>query len=202
MSKKVKTRDLAESRKVILSVAFREIFARGFQGVSIDDIVKKTPYSKGAFYHQFATKWDLGYALVEEVISPMILERWIDPLKNYDDPIEGVLIQLQRLIGDVDLKLLRLGCPLNNLVQEMSPIDKGFQMRLEKALGLWVDRLDKQFKRGQKNGYIKKTVATRDLAYFVVMAHEGFYGIIKGMNSKEVFPALLNSLENYLYSVK
>ena len=79
-----KTRNLEQSRKEILDVAFIEVFKLGFQGVSIDDIVKKTSMTKGAFYHHFPTKLDFGYALVEDVITPMIIERWIKPLENYE----------------------------------------------------------------------------------------------------------------------
>ena len=60
----VKKRDLEKSRKEILAVAFFEVFTHGFQGVSVDDIVKKTSMTKGAFFHHFRTKLDLGYALV------------------------------------------------------------------------------------------------------------------------------------------
>ncbi|HWU44038.1 MAG TPA: TetR/AcrR family transcriptional regulator, partial [Bdellovibrio sp.] len=143
MKKKTKVRDLEASRKEILQATFLEVFAHGFQGVSIDDIVKKTKLTKGALYHQFPTKLDLGYALVEEVITPMILERWIQPLENFENPIDGILHQLQKNIGDVEPSLLKLGCPLNNLVQEMSPIDRGFKKRLSAALNLWIDETEK-----------------------------------------------------------
>jgi TetR/AcrR family transcriptional repressor of nem operon len=200
-SKRIKTRNLEESRKTILQVAFIEVFSKGFQGVSIDEIVGKTPYTKGAFYNHFPTKMDLGYALVEDVISPMIIERWIEPVKKYENPIEGILAQLQSLIGDVDLKQLRLGCPLNNLVQEMSPVDRGFHKRLKKALLLWIDEMDLQLKRGQKNGFLKSDVKTKNAAYFIVMAHEGFFGTIKGIDDKAAFDALVSSLKIYLRAI-
>lgn len=198
---KSKTRNLEESRKAILKVAFMEVFSRGFQGVSIDDIVNKTEYTKGAFYHQFPTKLDLGYALVEEVITPMIIERWIKPLRAHKNPIDGILKQLQTLIGDVDIKTLRLGCPLNNLVQEMSPVDAGFKRRLEKSLRFWIDEMDLQLQRGKKNGYLKSSVNTKSAAYFIVMAHEGFFGTIKGINEPVVYDSLLESLKIYLRAI-
>jgi TetR/AcrR family transcriptional repressor of nem operon len=200
-TKQIKTRNLEESRKTILQVAFLEVFAKGFQGVSIDEIVKKTPYTKGAFYNHFPTKLDLGYALVEDVISPMIIERWIEPIKKFQNPLEGILVQLQSLIGDVDLKLLRLGCPLNNLVQEMSPIETGFHKRLKKTLLLWIDQIDLQLQRGQQNGFLKKDVKTKSAAYFIVMAHEGFFGTIKGTNDKASFNALMASLKIYFRAI-
>ena len=191
------TRDLEKSRKEILSVAFMEVFTKGFQGVSIDDIVKKTSMTKGAFYHHFPTKLDFGYALVEEVISPMIIDRWITPLESYDNPLNGILKQMKTLIGDAPPAHLKLGCPLNNLVQEMSAVDKGFHKRLQTALNLWIDETEKHLKRAKSNGYLKKDVNTQQVAQFVVMAHEGFYGMLKGLDDPKAFHAMYNSLEKY-----
>ena len=192
-----KTRDLEKSRKEILEIAFMEVFTRGFQGVSVDDIVKKTSLTKGAFYHQFPTKLDLGYALVEEVISPMILERWIGPLENFQNPLDGILKQMKNLIGKTDPAILKLGCPLNNLVQEMSPVDAGFKRRLQTALTLWIDQTDIHLRRAKKAGFIKPEVNTRHVAHFVVMAHEGVYGMLKGLDDPKVFDALYDSMKRY-----
>ena len=197
-----KTRDLERTRKEILDAAFMEVFGRGFQGVSIDDIVKKTSLTKGAFYHIFPTKLDLGYALVDEVIKPMIIERWIHPLNEYENPLEGILKQLKTLIGKAPAEELKLGCPLNNLVQEMAPVDEGFHERLQIALNLWISEMDKQLKRAQKEGFIKKDINTRQVAHFVVMAHEGFYGMLKGLSDKRAFDALYDSLRIYFEAIQ
>lgn len=196
-----KSRDLERSRKEILEVAFMEVFTNGFQGVSIDDIVAKTKLTKGAFYHQFPTKLDMGYALVDEVIKPMIIERWIKPLESYENPLDGILAQMKTLIGEADPKHLKLGCPLNNLVQEMSPIDKEFHKRLQIALNLWIDEMEKQLKRAKKSGYLKSDVNTKQVAHFVVMAHEGFYGMLKGLDDPQIFSALYASMKQYFKTI-
>lgn len=197
-----KTRDLEKSRKEILEAAFSEIFTRGFQGVSIDDIVKKTSLTKGAFYHQFPTKLDLGYALVEEVIAPMIIERWITPLANEKNPLKGILKQMKTLIGDSDPQLLRYGCPLNNLVQEMSPIDAGFRKRLRTALNLWIDELEKELRRAQAAGQLRADAHTHRIATFIVMSHEGFYGMLKGINDPSTFQSLYESMKAYFETLQ
>jgi len=196
------TRNLERSRQEILDVAFFEVFTRGFQGVSVDDIVKKTSLTKGAFYHHFPTKLDLGYALVEEVISPMILDRWITPLENYENPLKGILKQMKLLIGDADPEQLKWGCPLNNLVQEMSPVDDGFRQRLQTALNLWIDKMEEQFRRAKKAGYLREDVNTRHAAHFIVMSHEGFYGMLKGLNDPRAFQALYDSLKRYFQTIE
>jgi TetR/AcrR family transcriptional repressor of nem operon len=198
----VKTRDFEKSRKEILDVAFFEVFKNGFQGVSVDDIVKKTSLTKGGFYHHFPTKLDLGYTLVDEVIKPMIIDRWIAPLEKNKNPLQGILKLLKLHIGETDPENLKLGCPLNNLVQEMAPIDQGFQQRLQTALNLWIDETDIQLIRAKKNGFIKSDVNTRQVAHFIVMAHEGFYGMLKGLNDPRAFPALYDSLKRYFKTIE
>lgn len=182
-------------------MAFQEIYARGFQGVSVDDIVAKTSLTKGAFYHQFPTKLALGYALVEEVLSPMIIERWIKPLESYENPLEGIMRQMRELIGKSDPASLKLGCPLNNLVQEMAPVDAGFKKRLKAALELWIDEMDKQLRRAKKAGYIKADVNTRQAAHFIVMAHEGFFGMLKGLDDPRAFDVLFESMKRYFATI-
>lgn len=197
-----KTRDLEKSRKEILEVAFAEVFQHGFQGVSVDDIVKKTSMTKGAFYHHFPTKLELGYALVDDVIKPMIIDRWVKPLENYENPLEGILQRIKVLIGKAPAGELKLGCPLNNLVQEMAPLDSKFKARLQVALNLWISEMDKQLKRAKKSGYLKSDVNTRQVAHFVVMAHEGFYGMLKGLEDPRAFEALFDSLKRYFQTLK
>lgn len=197
-----KTRDLERSRKEILDAAFKEIYARGFQGVSVDDIVAKTTLTKGAFYHQFPTKLDLGYALVDEVIKPMIIERWVRPLDQYENPLDGILKQMELLIGKASPAELKLGCPLNNLVQEMAPVDKGFHKRLQEALNLWISEMEVHLRRAKKNGYLKSDVDTKKVAHFVVMAHEGFYGMLKGLNEPKAFDALFDSMKRYFSTLR
>jgi AcrR family transcriptional regulator len=196
-----KARNLEATRMEILQAAFGLVFQRGFQGVSVDDIVKETQYTKGAFYHLFPTKLDLGYALVDEVIKPMVIDRWISPLADYDNPLQGILAQMQRLIGDVDPAILKFGCPLNNLVQEMAPIDPGFEERLKTALHLWIERMEEHLLRGKSAGFIHSAVNTREAAYFVVMAHEGFYGMIKGVGVEGAFDALYRSMTIYFRAI-
>ncbi len=199
--KPLKTRNLEKTRKQILDVTFLEVFRNGFQGVSIDDIVAKTKLTKGALYHQFPTKLDLGYALVDEVITPMIIERWITPLESYENPLEGILQQMDEKIGKSNPNHLKLGCPLNNLVQEMAPVDKGFKTRLQKALNLWIEETEKHLVRAKRDRFLRAEVNTRELAHFIVMAHEGFYGIIKGLDDPYAFKAIFNSLKSYIQTV-
>jgi TetR/AcrR family transcriptional repressor of nem operon len=196
-----KRRNLEQSRQEILDAAFLEVYTRGFQGVSVDDIVRKTSHTKGAFYHHFPTKLDLGYALVDDVLTPMIVARWIAPLEVYENPLEGIARQMQRLIGEAGPSALRTGCPLNNLVQEMAPVDRGFRDRLRAALELWIDGVARHLRRGQRAGFVRKDVNAHQAAQFIVLLHEGTFGMLKGLGNPRAFRPLFAPAKAYLQSI-
>jgi len=195
-------RDPVQTRKQILDTAFWEVYKNGFQGVSIDDIVAKTTVTKGAFFHYFPTKNDLGYAIVDEVLTQAMIERWVDPLAAYKNPLQGILTTLRKFIDDATEESMGLGCPLNNLIQEMSSVDPIFRQKLNAVLEAWIEGIEKYLKKAQKDGYLKKDANPRREAEFIVMVHEGAFGMTKSFRDKKVFGSFYESLKKYLYSVQ
>lgn len=195
-----RSRDPERTRTHILEVASREIYERGFQGVSIDQIIKKTNVTKGAFFHYFSTKSHLGYALVDEILREMVLDRWIRPLAAYKNPVQGILKRFKILTDAMSDENLVRGCPLNNLTQEMSSVDPLFREKLKAVMTLWIDETEKYLKKAQINGYLKKTVNTRQLAEFIVATEEGAFGMVKSMDDRKIYSSLYDSLRVYLLS--
>ncbi len=194
-------RDPEKTRTRILDVAFDEIYHHGFQGVSINEIVAKTNLTKGAFFHYFSTKNDLGYAIVDEMLKEMILQRWIRPLAAYKNPVQGVVRRFRKIIESTPDDQLPLGCPLNNLTQEMSSVDPVFREKLLAVMMLWIAETEKYLKKAQYEGYLSRKANPRQVAEFVVMVEEGSFGMVKNLRDKRVFWSLFDSLRQYLESV-
>ena len=57
------TRKPENTRRKILEAAFAEFYKNGFQGGSINHIVEEAGATKGALFHHFKGKNDLGYAV-------------------------------------------------------------------------------------------------------------------------------------------
>ena len=51
------------TRRKILEAAFAEFYANGFQGGSLNHIVEVAGTTKGALFHHFDSKQQLGYTL-------------------------------------------------------------------------------------------------------------------------------------------
>jgi hypothetical protein len=55
----------------------------------------------------------------------MIAAQWVAPLVESDDVLETIAVQFERGIEALRAQRPILGCPLNNLAQEMNPLDAG-----------------------------------------------------------------------------
>src|ERR1041385_1048651 len=112
------------TRDKILTAAFEEFYRQGFQGGSLNHIVEKAGITKGALFHHFKGKQELGYAVLDEVIGPLLRERWIAPITGSADPLAALQNAFRHYVHqDLESGHYVQGCPLNNLAQEMSPLD-------------------------------------------------------------------------------
>ncbi len=178
--------------------AFCEIHRQGFQAASIANILQDTGLTKGALYHHFPTKQALGLAVIDEVIKGNLEELIFKRLRESDRPVEMLLEIIATIDKKVPSDFVMLGCPLNNLMQEMSPLDKLFQEQLNGVLGIWKKTVEDALKRGQKQGEIRADVDYKAAALFVVSAWEGCIGVAKSMQSPKAFGVCMKQLHGYV----
>src|SRR5512139_1148986 len=140
------------TRDKILHSAFCEIHRQGFQAASIANILQDTGLTKGALYHHFPTKQALGLAVIDEVIKQRLEGLIFKRLRESGKPVETLLDIIATIHKKVPSDFVMLGCPLNNLMQEMSALDELFQQQLSGVLGIWQETVEEALKRGQKAG--------------------------------------------------
>lgn len=186
------------TREKLLQSAFCEIHRQGFQAASIANILQDTGLTKGALYHHFPTKQALGLAVIEEVIKERLEGLIFKPLRESERPVEMLLEIIATIDKKVPSDFVMLGCPLNNLMQEMSPLDELFQERLGGVLGVWQKTVEGALKRGQKQGEIRAEVDYKAAALFVVSAWEGCIGVAKNMQSPKAFSVCMKQLHGYV----
>jgi TetR/AcrR family transcriptional regulator, transcriptional repressor for nem operon len=201
-TKRVREPDV--TREKLLTAAFDEIYQRGFQAASLDAIIAKAGVTKGALYHHFRDKASLGYTVVDEVVNRSLLERWLGLLeKQTGDPLTALQRVLRQRASDATAEEIELGCPLNNLAQEMSPLDDRFRRRVNATFDTWRKGFAQALERGQAEGSVRRDVDAKKVASFVVAAIEGTLGVAKSARSlsmlrsnSEVLVAFLDTLRS------
>lgn len=197
--RKRRIRAPAVTRGKLLAAAFEEIYRHGFQAASLDEILARAGVTKGALYHHFPDKAALGYAVVSEVIRGYLLERWLSALEQSPlDPLTALQRILRQRATSLTAEEIELGCPLNNLAQEMSPLDERFRRCIDATFKAWRDGFARALARGQEHGTVRRDVDPRKIAAFMVAAAEGSFGLAKSAGSAAILRSNMETLATFL----
>lgn len=186
----------------MLEAAHREMYEFGFQGASLKRILANTGLTKGALYHHFKTKQAVGIAVVEEVIGARLRREWIEPVLEAPAPLAKLIELIRRTQADATTCSIRLGCDLNNLIQEMSPIDNTFRGVLADVVNEWRGGWESALRRAQQAGELRTDVACGPAALFLVAALEGCIGLSKTQLDVADFRHCLEGLKDYLETLR
>jgi AcrR family transcriptional regulator len=178
------------------------VYTHGFQAASVDHILKRLKLTKGAFFHHFPNKLAFGYALVDEVIAGMIRAQWVQPLAVSDDPLTTIGDAFEGGVIVLEAFPQNLGCPLNNLAQEMSALDGGFRLRTQQVFELWMQTYELALRRGQATGTVSTSIDPRGEAFALVAQIEGVLSLAKNSQDKRSLRLGLASLRARLGSLR
>jgi hypothetical protein len=140
--------------------------------------------------------------VVDEVIAEMIAAQWVYPLRDTADVLATIASEFER--GAKVLRRQRpiLGCPLNNLAQEMNPLDEGFRERTQAVFEAWrlsyVDALN----RGKKSGVVARATNSRYAAHALVAQIEGTLSLARNSQDPDTLLTGSRSLRHYLESMR
>jgi TetR/AcrR family transcriptional repressor of nem operon len=193
-----KQRDRERTRGLLLKAAFEEIWSRGYSATSVDEIIAKTGFTKGAFYHHFGSKKQLALAVLEEIIGGMTRSRWVDPYAGLDDPLTPFITWLRDYHNSDCAYDVSHGCPLNNISQELSNVDSDFQRETAALFELWIDSIAEMIARSSANGYARRDVDAKRTAVFFIAAFEGGISLAKSMHRPAPLQSVLGSLISML----
>jgi len=192
--------DPAGTREAMLEAAFDEMHRSEFRGASLEAILARSGVTKGAMYHHFADKEALGHAVIDDVIAAIMREKWQLPLQQAENPIDALIAIIRST--SVAPELLARGCPLNNMSQEMAPLDEGFRQRTATLFGDWRGAIAAALDRGQHCGLVRKDVDPGEIATFVIAAYEGYLSLAKSFQGASGLRAGLKTLAGYLDSLR
>jgi TetR/AcrR family transcriptional regulator, transcriptional repressor for nem operon len=191
-----------DTRERILHRMFTDIHKNGFQGLRADKVVAEMDITKGALYHYFPSKQAIGIAVVDEIIRPSYLTFYRELDQSTDDPITSIQAHIAMLSQRCDNENIALGCPLNNLIQEMSPIDEDFRRHLKYVVDAMQQSVAAALRRGQARGLVREDIEADAVAHFYLSSLEGAYGIAKVQKSVSVFQTSLQMLIYFFNSLR
>jgi AcrR family transcriptional regulator len=194
----------AKTRQKLLLAAFAEFYRRGFQGGSLSRILDQAGVTKGALFHHFPLgKQQLGYAVVDEVIGPLLRQRWIGPVQESSDPVAALQRSFRGYVAeDIASGHFVQGCPLNNLAQEMSPLDGGFHARIDALYDTWRAEITAALEVAKQRGLVRSNVVPADVAALIVASQMGIYGTGKSSQNQALMTRAAEAACSYLDALR
>jgi AcrR family transcriptional regulator len=189
------------TRSIILKAAFQVVHRKGFKAASLSDILACTELTKGALYHHFPNKSALGLALLD-AIEERIKKLWIVPLSESSDPLACLQKITRDAVETMSEDEVGLGCPLQNLAQEMSSLDEAFRIKVASMYDSWRNGIANALLNGQKKGCVNPQIDPSEAALFYIAALSGCRGLAKNARSSEILLTCLKSLNQYLETLR
>ncbi len=192
-----KTKNPDATRATILQVAAHEMRLRGFQAASLSQIIGKCGLSKGAVYHHFRTKQELGYAVFEEIYQQDYFDFW-DSALDQDDAVSGILGVLATMPDKFSEQDMAYGCPVNSISQEMSSEDEGFRLRTLAMYKSLQRKIAAALSLAIEKGQVKADVEVESTALFIVTSFQGMASMMKASRDKSMVADITKAISDYV----
>jgi TetR/AcrR family transcriptional repressor of nem operon len=195
-------RDGTATRERILDAAQRIVLERGFAATSVDAVLADAPATKGAFFHHFPSKNDLGRALLERYAAAD--ERMLDDFMTAaetesDDPADQLVAFIRRFEHAAgELAPTQPGCLFVSFIYERQLSGDGEDDLIATSIRHWQSRLLEKLEAAAELHPPAIAVDLNSLADQVFTIFEGGFILARAMHDPTRLRAQLTHLRHYL----
>jgi TetR/AcrR family transcriptional repressor of nem operon len=178
-------KDGTPTRTRILDTAERLVLERGFAATSVDEVIARSSSSKGAFFHHFPTKNDLGRALVERYAAADVahLEAFMSAAEaETNDPAGQVIAFVRRFEEAADeIVAEQPSCLYVSFIYDRQLSQDGTTDMIVDAIVAWRDLLRAKLQAASDRHPPRGEVDLEDLANHVFVTFEGAFILARSL---------------------
>ena len=167
-----------ETREKILQAASRLFALKGYHDAKLEEVLNTAQVSKGAFFHQFRDREDLGFAvldwhmdrrrqLLDAIEQELPLARRGDPLQQVFRRLDAIQEMVRRREG------CKGGCIVGNMSTALSDCHDGFRKRLAECFEEMAQEFLPHLEAAARQGRVTRRTNTGELARYIVTVIEG-----------------------------
>ncbi|WP_034236798.1 TetR/AcrR family transcriptional regulator [Aliarcobacter lanthieri] len=185
------------TRQELINNTFDEIYTKGYQGASLTDILKNAKVHKGSMYHFFENKKEMAIASIKEKIYEKFVQRYSTILELEKDYLEAFIESLK----DTSSRDFNKGCPIANIIQEMSNIDEDFKVLMKEIYEALKNNIKNILDKAVEKDEIKEC-DTKKLSLYIASTLEGAILSAKASGNIQDYLDVIDILSSYLLSLK
>jgi TetR/AcrR family transcriptional repressor of nem operon len=187
-----------DARTRLLEAARDLIRRRGFAGASVDDLCRAAGVTKGAFFHQFGTKEELGVAAARhwsETTSALFAAA---PYHAHEDPLDRVLGYVDFRKEIIDGEFAEFTCLVGTMAQEVYLSSPAIRDACAASIFGHADTLVADIKAARAaRGVVADWTAT-SLALHTQAVLQGAFILAKASGDREIARDSVDHLRRYI----
>lgn len=195
-------KDGGPTRTRILDSAERLVLERGFAATSVDEVIADSHSSKGAFFHHFTTKNDLGRALVARYAAADVehLEAFMAAAEAETGDPAGQVVAFVRLFEEAADEIVseQPSCLYVSFIYDRQLSEDGTTDMIVDAIVAWRDLLRAKLQAAADLHPPRRDVDLEDLANHVFVTFEGAFILVRSLQDRSQMRSQLALLRNLL----
>jgi len=162
-----------KTRETLINTGALLIHRQGYNNTGLKEILEAAGVPKGSFYFYFKSKEDFGLQLIDHY-RDMLEGIFRHNADNKSlDPLERLDSFLNRIETIAEKTAFTLGCPIGNMVQELSAINENFRQKLLEAYNGMIGMIAGLLEEAREGGRVSSDTDCRELARFLFNSYQG-----------------------------
>lgn len=195
-------RNPAATRERLLNAAEELVLDHGFAGTTVEAVIERAEVTKGAFFHHFKSKAELGKALIDRyaMLDHTLLESTMERAERLTrDPLQQMLI----FVGLLEEKMGELtdpypGCLFASFCYQAELFDEETLAVGERAMLLWRKRLGDKLRKASQDCPGIANENHESLADMMTVILEGAFIVSRTLHEPALIAGQLAHYRNYI----
>jgi len=189
---------VANARAQLLEAAFSVIRAKGYAATTVDDLCSAAGVTKGAFFHHFKTKEDLGVAAVQhwsEVTGELFAAA---PYHRHADPLERVLGYLEFRKNLLTGEVAEFTCLVGTMVQETFESNPAIRAACDASISGHAQKMETDIADAMRQRALRVQWTAKSLALHTQAVLQGAFILAKAKRDAKIAAASIDHLIRYI----
>ncbi|MBA9025831.1 MULTISPECIES: TetR/AcrR family transcriptional regulator [Bacillaceae] len=188
-------------KQEIITIARGIIHSKGYQATSISDILNAASIGKGQFYHYFTSKYDLGLAVVEDLVQDLDQQLIKEIFQSKEEAKKRLNKMLDWNLASHTETKSKLGCAVGNLAIEMSEHDETFRVKIKEFFNKWISEVAASLTEMVEENQLDPTINCTKSAQAIVAMIEGGILLMKNQQDIEILATVMDIIRKQYHLI-